>query len=120
MRMRKFGRFLPAVKLKFGAAWIDQDEFYGGLAAFLPNRFGQENGAALGATQVFPQMEFGVDNLPFPMFPGVVHFDPPPASPTPGRTIVNRFADLPSLEMPRKSLRADSSFEITLGGSGQR
>ena len=78
VRMRQLRRQHPPGKLEFRVPRIRRNEFDRGFLRFPLTVFRKEHGAVFTATQVLAQVEFPIDDLAFPLFPGFAHSAPPP------------------------------------------
>lgn len=76
VRMRQFRGRLPSGELEFRVFRIRRDEFDRGLLKFPFRVLRQEHSAVFRATQVLAQVEFLVEDLTFPLFPGLGHIAP--------------------------------------------
>ena len=76
--MRQFRSQLPPRELEFCVFRISRNEFDSGSLGFLPTEIRKEHGLVVRATQVLAQMKFLIDDLAFPLFPGLGHSAPLP------------------------------------------
>jgi len=56
----------------------ESNKFDRGFLRFPRTKFRKEHGAVVRATHVLAQLEFPIDDLPFPLFPVLGHFAPLP------------------------------------------
>src|SRR5712692_8236425 len=79
--MRQFRGQPPSRELEFGALCICLHEFDRGFLRLPVAVLRKKYGAVFTAAHVLAQLEFPVDDLAFPPFPGLGHFAPPLAPP---------------------------------------
>jgi hypothetical protein len=76
MRMRQSCGQPPSGELGFRVLSIRRNEFNRDFLKFPLTVLGKKHGAVVRATQVLAQAEFPIDDLAFPLFPGLGHTAP--------------------------------------------
>src|ERR1700682_931993 len=73
MRMRELGRSSPLTELSLGRSLIRGNEFYGRFFGLRRAELGEVHCTVFRATQILPQEKLAINNLAFPLFPGLGH-----------------------------------------------
>src|SRR5258708_1860419 len=73
LRMRQLLRQAPSGELEFCAGWVRCNQLDRGRLRFQPTVLGEEHGALLGTAQILIEPKLTIDNLSFPLTPGLGH-----------------------------------------------